>query len=257
MLKHLSALQKKRLAFLAVYIIFACFLVYVWQPVYLVSILVVLVPPTLLNFYWLKHSRYKIFLFSLLTTLLFAPPVEIMARLANAWDVQSVLPRLLGVAPLENLIFAFLNFFWVLSFYEYFVDKDKPGKISKRFRFILLLYSLLFLVVFSLFFVAPGLVAVNYYLLAVIILIVPGGFIFYSTPKLFKKIWFTTIFFALVFFIYEVVSLLIGSWWWPGNYLFTVTIGGHIFPLDDVFIWYFLSTPVLIGGYEFFVDDKK
>ncbi len=180
-----------------------------------------------------------------------------MARLANAWDVQSVLPRLLGVAPLENLIFAFLNFFWVLSFYEYFVDKDKPGKISERFRFILLLYSLLFLVVFSLFFVAPGLVAVNYYLLAVIILIVPGGFIFYSTPKLFKKIWFTTIFFALVFFIYEVVSLLIGSWWWPGNYLFTVTIGGHIFPLDDVFIWYFLSTPVLIGGYEFFVDDKK
>lgn len=26
------------------------------------------------------------------------------------------------------------------------------------------------------------------------------------------------------------------------------------FPIDDVIIWYFLSTPVLIGGYEYFAN---
>src|SRR5680860_1431326 len=121
----MNKLKKRRLLYLGFYIIFSCIAVYFFKPVYLVSITIVLVPPALLNFFWLKKSRLKIIGFSLLTTILFAPPVEIMARVANAWDVQSILPRLFGIAPIENIIFAFLNFFWVLSFYEYFIDKDK------------------------------------------------------------------------------------------------------------------------------------
>jgi hypothetical protein len=85
----------------------------------------------------------------------------------------------------------------------------------------------------------------------------PGVILFYFRPKLLKKVWLPTVFFALVFFVYEVVSLLVGSWWWPGNYLLSISILGHTFPLDDVIIWYILSTPVLIAGYEFFADDKK
>ncbi|HZJ41089.1 MAG TPA: hypothetical protein VFD16_02400 [Candidatus Saccharimonadales bacterium] len=253
----LNKKKKQRLIFLLAYVILACAIVYFWRPVYLVSIVLVLVPPAVINFLWLKKSRFKILLFSVLTTLLFAPPVELAARLANAWDVQSILPRLFGIAPLENILFAFLNFFWVLAFYEYFVDKDRRGRISKRFRFIILGYILLFLVVFSIFFITPNLLAVNYALLALIILLVPGVIMFYFNPKLLKKIWLPTVFFALVFFIYEAVSLIVGSWWWPGEYILPINLVGNIFPLDDVIIWYFLSTPILIGGYEFFVDDNK
>jgi hypothetical protein len=253
----LNKKKRQRLIFLFAYVVLACILVYFWRPVYLVSIILVLVPPAVLNFLWLKKSRFKILLFSILTTLLFAPPVEMAARLADAWDVQSILPRLFGIAPLENILFAFLNFFWVLAFYEYFVDRDLKRRISKRFRFIILGYILLFLSVFSIFFIAPNLLAVNYVLLALIILLIPGVIMFYFNPKLLKKTWLPTVFFALVFFIYEVVSLIVGSWWWPGEYILPINLVGNIFPLDDVIIWYFLSTPVLIGGYEFFVDDNK
>ncbi len=253
----LNKKKRQRLIFLFAYVVLACVLVYFWRPVYLVSIILVLVPPAVLNFLWLKKSRFKILLFSGLTTLLFAPPVEMAARLADAWDVQSILPRLFGIAPLENILFAFLNFFWVLAFYEYFVDRDLKRRISKRFRFIILGYILLFLSVFSIFFIAPNLLAVNYALLALIILLVPGVIMFYFNPKLLKKTWLPTVFFALVFFIYEVVSLIIGSWWWPGEYILPINLAGNVFPLDDVIIWYFLSTPILIGGYEFFVDDNK
>jgi hypothetical protein len=93
--------------------------------------------------------------------------------------------------------------------------------------------------------------------MSVPILIIPSLLIFYHKPKLIKKTILPTIFFALVFFVYELTSLLIGSWWWPGEYLWPITIFGHIFPLDDVIIWYFLSTPTLIGGYEIFMDDGK
>lgn len=249
--------KKKRLLFLGLYVLIACLAVYIFKPVYLVSIIIVLVPPAAVNFFWLKRSRAKILWFSVLTTLLFAPPVELAARLSNAWDVQSVLPRLFGIAPLENLLFAFLNFFWVLCFYEYFTDRDTDPKISSRIRIIVLGYCLLATLVFTGFFFNRNLVSLNYHTLSLIILLVPGLIIFSLKPHLLKKIWLTTLFFAFVFFVYEVVSLLIGSWWWPGEYLWPAKMCGRVFPLDDVVIWYILSTPVLIGGYEFFVDDGK
>ncbi len=253
----LNKLKRRRLVLLGIYVLLACAFVYLIKPVYLLSILIVLVPPAIINFVWLERSRAKIFWFSLLTTLLFAPPVELAARLTNAWDVQSVLPRLFGIAPLENLLFAFLNFFWVLSFYEYFVDRDTNKKISPRFRWIIIGYCLLSVLAFTTFFINQRAIAFNYHTLSLIILLVPGAIIFYQLPRILFKTWLPTIFFAGVFFVYEIVSLMIGSWWWPGEYLLPLNIFGHVFPLDDVIIWYLLSTPVLIGGYEFFVDDGK
>ena len=247
--------RKIKLFSLFIYILVAVTLVYFFQPVYLLSILVVLFPPAMINFLWLKQSRLKIFLFALATTFLFAPPVELAARLANSWDVQSILPRLFGLAPLENLIFAFLNFFWVLSFYEYFVAQGSSAKISPRFKKLLFLYSVVFVLFFILFFKNQALVTINYYILSFIILFIPGIFIFGRQPKLLLKTWLPTLFFALIFFIYELISLLIGSWWWPGTYLFPINLFGRILPLDDVIIWYFLSTPVLIGAYKFFMND--
>lgn len=257
MLKGLNEKKKKRLFFLGLYILVSCLFVYIFKPVYLLSIVIVLVPPSIINFLWLKHSRKKIFWFSIITTLLFAPPVELMARVADAWDVQSILPRLFGLAPLENILFAFLNFFWVLTFYEYFVDKDKKEKLSSKYPIIIGLYTLLAVVIFTLFFLSPGIVGVNYHFLALIVLIIPGSLLFYKKPRLLKKTILPTLFFAYVFFLYEIISVLIGSWWWPGEYLLPLNLVGNVFPLDDVIIWYFLSTPVLIGGYEFFVDNNK
>lgn len=249
--------KKNKIIFLFLYVAFASFFVYLFKPVYLLSIFIVLGPPSLVNFFWLKKSKTKIFIFSVVTTFLFAPPVEISARLADAWDVQSVLPRIFGIAPIENLLFAFFNFFWVLCFYEYFVDKDRSKKINSKIKIIVGLYCVLFLLVFFLFFYNQALITLNYHLLAVIILFIPGLILFYKNPKIIKKTWLPTFFFAIVFFIYEIVSLLVGSWWWPGEYLWPIKINGIIFPIDDVLIWYLLSTPVLIAGYEFFVDDNK
>lgn len=254
----MSKQKKKKILFMASYVLIACIFVYLLKPVYLVSIFIVLVPPSIANFLWLKESRFKIFIFSLLTTILFAPPVEIMARLANSWDVQSILPRLFGIAPLENMLFAFINFFWVLSFYQYFIEeKEENRKISRRFIYLIALYVLLSAIVYTLLFISPDIISLDYHLIALLILIVPGIIIFYKRFSLLKKTWLPTLFFAYVFFVYEFVAMLIGNWWWPGDYLFTINFFGQVFPLDDVVIWYFLSTPVLIGGYKFFVDKDK
>lgn len=246
-----------KIASLFLYVVVACGGVFVFRPTYLLSICIVLVPPALVNFFWLKRERKKVLIFSLLATFLFAPPVELMARLTNAWDVQSVLWRPLGLIPLENMLFAFLNFLWGLSFYEYFVDRDRSRRFSRRFTFIMILFVVFASLIFGLFVYDRALVSLSYAWLAVPTLIIPAVLIFGRNPRLLPKTIVPTLFFAGVFALYELISLLIGSWWWPGEYLLPMHIFGHMFPLDDVLIWYLLSTPVLIGGYEFFVDDDK
>ncbi len=247
----------KRIWPLLGYIIASCIFVYFVKPVYLISIFIVLAPPSVLIFSWLKRSRKKIFIFSLTATILFAFAVELASRLADSWDVQSVLPRIFGILPLENMFFAFFNFFLVLSFYEYFVDRDIPRKISKNFKYLVMIFSLFSLVIFSLFFYNQKIIAINYFTMALIVLIIPATIIFSMNPKLLKKTIVPTLFFAFTFFIYEIVSLINKSWWWPGKYILTMNLFGNVFPLDDVIIWYFLSTVALIGGYEFFADDFK
>lgn len=250
-------IKRFRLIGLFIYILIACLIVYFTKPVYILSIFIVLVPPAITNFLWLKKSRKKILIFSITATFLFAFAIELSSRLANAWDVQSVLPRIFGIIPLENILFAFLNIFWVLCFYEYFVDKDITIKISKKFKYLIALFCLFSLIIFSIYFYDSNKIAMNYFFTAIIVLIIPSIIIFNKKPRLFKKIILPMLFFAIVFFVYELVSLKIGSWWWPGEYLLPIKIFGEVFPLDDVIIWYFLSTMTLIGGYEFFVDDWK
>lgn len=247
----------KKILCLFLYILISIFLVYLIKPNYFVSILIVLGPPSLINFIWLKKSRFKILCFSLIATILFAIPLELMCRLKDAWDVTSIFPRLFYYIPIENILFAFFNIFWVLSFYEYFIDRDSNKKISKNFKFLILLFVFFSILVFSLFFYNKNLVGLDYYLMAIPVLIIPALIIFFKYPKLLKKTILTTIFFALIFFVYEIVSMKLGHWWWPGDYLYDFNIFGMRFPIDDVLIWYLLSTPVLIGGYEFFVDDHN
>jgi len=197
----------------------------------------------------------KVFLFSLISTIFFAFPVELATRLADVWDVQTIFFRPFGLIPFENMLFAFINFFWSLSFYEYFVNKDKKRKISHRMKYLVGLYVIFAVLIYGLYFYNKEMVAMNYFMISVPILIIPSIIIFSRNPGLIKKTILPTLFFAIVFFVYEMVSIYIGSWWWPGEYFYSFEILGNTFPLDDVIIWYLLSTPTLIGGYEFFADD--
>ena len=248
--------KRYKLLGIFLYVLISCLVVLLTKPVYILSIIIVLVPPALVNFLWLKKSKKKILVFSIVSTILFAFAAELSSRLANSWDVQSVLPRLFGILPLENILFAFLNIFWVLSFYEYFVDRDVSSKISKKFKYLVLIFSLFSLIVFVLFFNGID-ISMNYYFLAIITLLIPSIIIFSKKSSLLKKVLLPVLFFAIIFFIYELIALKIGNWWWPGEYLLPVNLLGQTFPIDDVIIWYFLSTIACIGGYEFFMDDLK
>ncbi len=246
-----------KLFFLLVYVTLACLSIWILKLNYLFSLLIIFYVPAIINLYWLKRNRLKILWFSFLALIFFAPPVELISRASNAWAVQTMFPEFLGLIPLENMLFAFVNFFWVLSFYEYFIADDKPFKISHRFWYLLILYWLLNLIGFGWFFYSTDFKGLDYHLIALPILVIPLVFLFYKRKKLFLATIKPTIFFFFVLFLYEIIALRLSHWWWPGNYLLPINFFGHIFPIDDIIIWYLLSTPVLIGGYEYFYKGYK
>lgn len=236
----------------------SCIVVLLLKPSYIVNLLIVYVPPTLLNLYWLRErQRNRILMFAVVTTVLFAIPIELISRLADAWDVASIFPRIYGIAPIENLFYAFINFLWPLAFYEYFIDKGRFRKISSRFKILLVLYIALFVATFLFMQIDSGLLAMNYWLVGVFVLIIPLGTIAYLGSIPLRKVLIPTLFFGVVFFIHESISMELGHWWWPGEYILETSLFGHRFPVDDVIIWYVLSTPALLIGYEYFVDDNR
>jgi hypothetical protein len=248
--------KQKVLLFLLIYWLAALLSLFLWRPNYLFSIFIVLALPTLAVWLSLKNSRGRVFVFALFSLLLFAPPLELMARLANAWDVASVLPRLWGLAPIENLFFAWFNFWLGLSLYEFFNPEKSKGKMSKRFYWLIGLYVGFFITVAILFKINPAWVTFDYYKVAILAVLIPLTFFVWWWPALLKKSFKTTLILGTVFFVYEIIALQFGYWWWPGKYLWPIMIEGKIFPIDDVIFWYILSTPALIGGYEFFAKGR-
>ncbi len=251
-------IKKPKLIFLfIIYVILTSILVWILKPIYFISLIIIIGIPTTLNFILLKHSKLKIILFSFLATLLFAPAIELMCRLANVWDVQTIFPRILEILPIENMIFAFFNFVWVLSFYEYFIDKNTKDKISNKLKYVVIMFSLLFVFTLVLFFYNSNIITLNYYEMAIIFLIIPAIILTFVEPKIIKKTVVPILFFSIIFFVYEFIAIQIGNWWWPAEYLLPINLFGHVFPIDDIIFWYILSTMTLILGYEFFVDDGK
>jgi hypothetical protein len=246
----------KKYIFQYLYVLCASVASFFLRPTYLAAIFLVIAPPAVYSFLLLKKTRQKIFWFSLSATIFFALPVELICRLADAWDVQSVLPRPFGLVPLENMIYAFLQFLWVLSFYEYFVNGEKSGRMSARFRIFCILSACFTVLVFSTFY--SGLrVAADYYLVGLASTLIPIMLVSALIPKFICQLIVPTIFFAAVFFTNEMFALQIGNLWWPGDYLFPVSIFGVRFALEDVLIWHILSSPALISGYEFFANQGR
>lgn len=219
------------------------------QPTYIENILLVYLPGTIYCLGLLKRSKKKILLFAAVS-LLFIIPVELLARMTDSWDVSSIFPRLLGIAPIENMVYALVNLVYPLAFYEYFYDQDRSRKISSRWKLLVTAYLILFIGTFSLYFIAPELIKFDYWMLGIAIFIPVFILLFTQKAHILKRLLVPALVFGLMFGIHELVSMALGHWWWPGNYLFPIEIFGQIYPVDDIIIWLLFSVVGVISGYE-------
>lgn len=203
----------------------------------------------------------KTFLYSLFAVVPLHFVIDYMATVGGSWYEPPALTGLLvlGVFPLDAFFWAFLYSYLILSFYEYFFDRDRKKDVfSKKIKYlfyiilaILLLFSVIYL------FNKELLVTSHFFIFFIVIaFVLPILTILYKYPALFPKIAFQSIYFSFLSVIFELTALKLIQWQYLGNYLGWVEIFGIGFPLEEA-LFILFAVPAHLCLYEFFADDRK
>ena len=208
-----------------------------------------------------KKNWPKILLATFVFGGIFGFVFDFIETINKAWYVgRLVIPwRILGVVPIDDIIgFLFMTFF-IVVFYEHFIDDEKNRQLSKNFIWSLIPSALVMLVII-LVFITSGSTRFDMsyiYLKGGLAAILLPVIISFWKPKLLGKLLKIGVFFFFLWFLSEIVALKTGGWIFPGQYIGTVSILGVTFPFEEFFFWMMVYASSIVSYYELFVDDIK
>lgn len=188
--------------------------------------------------------------------------VDYVAHINKSWFVTSIFSyRLLGLVPIEDMIWVILFLYFVVMFYEYFYN----GNLSKKFfgRHLKLLIAIeltitmIFLVLLK---ISPQLLIIHffYFWLGLFFVFIPVVIELIINPELVKKFFPVAVYFFLFSFIYEITALKNGMWWFPSKGVVGyISLLGVSFPFEEFFFWFTFMAMACMSYYEFFDDDNR
>lgn len=220
-----------------------------------------------------KNALKKTCIFSLL----FSVPLTfifdyLIAKDQGWYIVNSIFPfRIFNIVVVEQFIWAFLWVFYIVIFYEYFLDKQQKRSIFSFFStknavitkqmeyFALFIFALLLFFIFFAFFSPTYLrIDYSYLVLGTIFGIIPLSIFLFKFPNFFVRFSKATLYFIFLAFVIEYVGLKFNHWTFPGTHFIGMTnFFGFLIPYEEIMIYFVLSTPVVLSYYEFFDDDRR
>ena len=208
-----------------------------------------------------KKNWPKVLLGTLVFGGIFGFIFDFIETLNGAWYVERlVIPwRVLGILPIDDVIGLMFMTFFIIVFYEHFIDDEKNKRLSKNFVWSLIPSALVMLVII-LVFLQTGAQKFNMsfiYLKGGLVAIILPVLMGIWKPKLWDKLLKTGIFFFFLWFISEIVALKTGGWTFPGQYIGTVSVLGVTFPFEELFFWMMMYAASIVSYYELFIDDIK
>lgn len=169
--------------------------------------------------------------------------------------------RLFGVTVFEVVLWLFVYIYFVVVFYEYFVDrKDYPNKHRKLFKYFVVATVVLFMLFILSVLLTGTFIKVPYiYLIfGVVFCFIPIPLILYKFPNLLSKLITVTVFFVTTSFLWEIVALKLNQWTFPGHYFVGwIEIFNVRFPLEELTVWIVFGSVSVVLLYEYFYDDMR
>lgn len=225
-------------------------------------ILFLALPPLYLGF---RRKQYlkKALIFALATCVLLMVWIEYIAEITGTWFVPStIFPfKLFGIVVIEVIMWAFFTGFFIVMFYEYFIDKHATKRLwSPKLKYIFIIGLIVFFVFLFTLFAFPSLLKIPYFYLVfgVVILLIPFLIQLFRYPKTTSKFFLAAAYFFYLHFLLEVLGLKMGWWSFPGpEFIGWVKVFGVSFPIEEFIFWFILLALATLSYYEFFDDDEK
>ncbi|MFZ3019949.1 MAG: hypothetical protein WA051_00260 [Minisyncoccia bacterium] len=247
--------------------IFAVILSVFFHSKYLISVLLFYFAPAL--YLIIRYRNYSFELKDLIFTIVFATPfaivVDYIGTISGLWLAPSsiILPRFLGVIPLEDFLWMFTGTYLIIILYQSFFDRGKHELVDhKIWRFILpatmLMGLFLYLVDvnYQIFF-WPG--KYTYLVLCSVFFLFPATLFLSRYPKFFKKILAVTSYFFYVTFLFEFTATYLKQWIFTGSYIVNPIslFGFGSVAIEELFFVGIVGPIAAIAFYEYFDDDLK
>ncbi len=259
--------MKKResidLAIILVWPIIAAILSYITKPPAFGSIILFLVLPSVYLSFRGKGYVKKAVLFAFVTGIATMIVIDYIAHLTKTWLIpNSILPfRLFGLVTLEAVLWALFTCYFIVIFYEYFLDKHITKKLwNPKMKYVLMIILIVFVAFLIFLFTSPSLLNIPYFYMVwgIIILLIPFLIQLFRFPKTTSKFFLAAAYFFYLHFIYEVVGLKLGWWEFPGKeFIGWISVLGVSFPIEEIIFWFILLVLATLSYYEFFDDDEK
>lgn len=252
--------KEKEIILFLIYFLVIGVLTFLFKFSYIPGVLLFFGVPSLYLTLRKKEIFKKTFISSLLASITICLIIDYIAIASKAWfEVSTLNYFIFKIVPVDMFVWGFLLFYFSISFYEYFLDKDKNKKIfSKNTKFLVSLLLGLSIIFGIIYLTNKDLFVIKYFYSFFILigLILPISLVLLKCPQLMKKSIILAIFFLFFGIIYELSALYAGQWAFAGNYLGRINLFDLSFPIEELF-YFILAPPALILVYEFFMDDRK
>ena len=180
-----------------------------------------------------------------------------------AWPLpNSIFPfKLLGHVSIEILVWAYLNFFVVVMFYEYFFETNHIKKlwypITRQFVYLQAVFCGIFIILMIAW---PNLLHIPYWYLVFGLLFLLPPIILEEIrfPHVFLKLLKASVYFMYLTFIYEIAALKIGWWQFPSKqFIGVLPILGLRIPFEEFLFWIILLGLTILSFYEYFDNNER
>jgi len=256
--------QSTDLAIILIWPIIAAILSLIFEPNAFGSIILFLAIPSI--YLAIKGREYvkKALLFTLAVGITTMIILDYVAQKTGAWVMypDSIINfKLFGIVTFEVVLWAVFTCFFIIIFYEYFINKHSTRIFwQSKMKYVLMLAIISFIIFLVFLFAIPDLLNIPYFYLTwgIVLLLIPFLIQLFRYPKTTSKFFLAGAYFFYLHFIYEITALKLGWWTFPGTeFIGQISMLGVIFPIEELIFWFILLALTTLSYYEFFDDDEK
>lgn len=181
---------------------------------------------------------------------------------AHAWQPykSSFSWHILGSPP-EEFLWFFLHVFYIIVFYEHFIDDEAIARPAPRTRRLFLVSAFTLAVAFFLVSFLGDASRIPYaYLVVGSAAMLPALlYLLLARARFARKLAPLVIYFFFYTLIMEIQAVRFGLWSFADtqNYVGLITLFGAAFPVEEVIFWMLSAPAVAVVYYEFFIDDGR